>query len=355
MKYVISKRILATLLSAVLLAGLSPMSVSAAEEKRLIGTNSTSSSTEKETSTSTRGITGKTLVSTAKDFPTVSEEFLAEVKGKKSVTEAQLKKYAVEYNLPGPYMQRFFKNHFVFKDGTGKYTYIPVSKTLAKNKYNWKNLVHTSKEIKYKSDSLNGIKGIDVSTYQGNIDWKKVKADGVKYAIIRLGYRGYGTGALMIDDYYHQNMKNAKAAGVKVGVYFYSQAVNVEEAVEEAELVLKNIKNYELDYPVVFDIEDAPSRNARTAGMSKKTATDITIAFCERIKKAGHHPMVYANSRWFVSRLDMSRLTKYDKWLAQYYEIPFFPYQFQMWQYTGKGRVNGIKGDVDMNISFKNY
>lgn len=350
------KRIAAIFLAAAMMTSLSASVF--AEGGRLLPEKGASSAEETETqskSSSSGSISVSNLQKGAKGNASVSDDFLMEIKGKKSISKNQFKKYAVEFQLPTTYVQKFIKDEFVFKAGNA-FTYIPVNSKLAKNKYNWNNLVHKkSGEIQYRSENLNGIKGIDVSTHQGNIDWKKVKADGVKFAIIRLGFRGYGTGKVLIDDKFHQNMKGATANGIKVGVYFYSQAISTAEAVEEAEMVLKNIKGYELDYPIVFDIEDAGAKNARTNGMSVKKATDITIAFCERIKKAGHHPMIYTNSRWFVSKLDMTRLTKYDKWLAQYYNTPFFPYQFQIWQYTGKGRVNGIRGDVDMNISFKNY
>ena len=346
------RKIVSIFAAAMLLLSM-PTGVLADEEISLLDSEVEAVETTDSTSSSTS--ISITQLKKYADLYEVPQEFLDELKGKKSITRNQLKKYAVEFQLSANYVQRYIKDEFVFRQGK-TYQYVPVNQKLAKNKYNWNNLKYLkNNEIQYRSETLNGIKGIDVSTHQGTIDWKKVKADGVKFAIIRLGYRGYGTGKLMIDNYFHKNMKGAKAAGIKVGVYFYTQAISTKEAIAEADLVIKNLKNYDLDYPVVYDIEDAGAASARTNGLSTKKATDNVIAFCDRIQKAGYRPMIYANSVWYNTRLDMTRLTKYDKWLAQYLKIPFFPYQFQIWQYTGKGRVNGIKGDVDMNISFKNY
>lgn len=339
-------------LSAVICAATVATCLPAPASARLLKkADSDSSSSSEKGSTSGGSISVAELKKVAKNSNvyTVDADFLGVIGKKKSITVSALKKYAVEYQLPAQYVQRFIDDSFVLKSGTG-YIYRPVSKSLAKNKYNFDKITSSSREKKYPG----AIKGIDVSEFQGKIDWKKVKADGVKFAFIRLGYRGWGTGKIVMDQYYETNMKNATKAGVDVGVYFYSMAVNTAEAVEEAKLVLKNIKPYELDYPVVIDLEDA-AYNQRTANLSKKQLTDIAIAFCNTISKAGHHPMIYANTTWFTGKLDMSRLTKYDKWLAQYYEVPFFPYKFEILQYGYTGRVNGIKGNVDMNLAFKKY
>lgn len=354
------KRLFCTFLSAAAVLALAAAPVSAAESRRLLnppssGGSGSSGSGGSIIHNSGASITVKSLNSVAKDY-NVSEDFLDEIAKKKSITQGALKQYAVKYQLPVQYVQRFFDDCFVFKSGTN-YQYLAINDSLAKNTYDWDNIVkYDNNEWKY---IVNGrskaYKGIDVSEFQGEIDWKKVKADGVKFAFIRLGYRGYGTGKLVMDQYFHQNMKNAIAAGIDVGVYFYSQATSAAEAVEEAELVLQEIRGYDLAYPVVFDIEDAPSANARTAGMSATTATNLTRAFCDTIANAGYRPMIYTNSRWFASRLDLTKLKSYDKWLAQYYVYPFFPYKFQILQYTHQGRVNGIKGNVDLNLCFVNY
>ena len=217
-------------------------------------------------------------------------------------------------------------------------------------------LTYNDGEIQYDHNGITALKGIDVSKYQGNIDWKAVKADGVSYAFIRAGLRGYGaSGMISSDPYCEKNLKGASEAGVDIGVYFYSQAISKAEAIEEAEFVLDAIEGYEIKYPIVFDLEEVAAEGARTAGMTAQQITEVTIAFCERIKQAGYTPMIYGNIDWMAEHLILSELTEYDKWFAQYFNKPFFPYEFQIWQYTASGKVDGIKGNVDLNLCFKNY
>ena len=184
---------------------------------------------------------------------------------------------------------------------------------------------------------------------------EKVKASGVEYAILRLGYRGMNEGTLELDPYYKENIKKATAAGVKVGIYFFSQAKNTEEAVEEAEFVLENIKGYEIAYPVVFDTEEVTTYDARANGLTRAERTDCCIAFCEKIKEAGYTPMIYANTRYMVMGLELERLNDYDKWFAYYGTSHTFPYAFTMLQYSDTGRVPGIEGAVDLDVSFVDY
>jgi GH25 family lysozyme M1 (1,4-beta-N-acetylmuramidase) len=129
----------------------------------------------------------------------------------------------------------------------------------------------------------------------------------------------------------------------------------VEEAVEEAQFVMENIRPYNVTWPIVLDIEDAASATARTADLTQQQRTDHAIAFCETIKENGYTPMLYCNIRWFIEKLDISRITEYDKWFAQYFHKPFFPYAFQIWQYSSTGEIEGIKGNVDYDISFIDY
>ena len=268
-----------------------------------------------------------------------------------------IKKFAESSRDKYEFLQRFFDDTFVY-NWDGETLYIPVDDTLPMNNYNWDNLVlqdKNYKEYEYQEYGVTKtIKGIDVSKHQGKIDWEKVAADGVEYAFIRVGYRGYGTGKALEDEFFHQNAKGANEAGVPIGAYFFSQAINTEEAVEEAEMAIEALKDYDIAYPIAIDLEDVPD-DSRTSEMTREEFTDVAIAFCEKIKEAGYTPMIYCNSRWFTLNLDLSRLTEYDKWFAQYYNRPFFPYDFQIWQYTSAGKVDGIDGDVDLNISFVRY
>ncbi|MDE6912301.1 MAG: glycoside hydrolase family 25 protein, partial [Lachnospiraceae bacterium] len=198
-------------------------------------------------------------------------------------------------------------------------------------------------------------KGIDVSKYQGNIDWPAVASDGVEYAFVRLGLRGYGSGKLVLDEYFDQNMRGAKDAEIKTGVYFFTQAITVEEAIEEADYVLENITGYDVSYPIVFDVEMITNDDGRANDLSQKDRTDIAIAFCDRIKAAGYTPMIYGNVKCFTKLLDMTRLNDYEKWYAFYDDYMYMPYEVGIWQYTEKGKVAGINTGVDLNISYKEY
>lgn len=211
----------------------------------------------------------------------------------------------------------------------------------------------------FKNYYIDGVKanktGIDVSYHQGDIDWEAVKADGVDFAMLRLGYRGYESGQINVDERFHEYAEGALAAGLDIGVYFYSQAVTAEEAVEEAEAVLAEIGDYEIMYPVVFDWEIVGEESARTNDVSADALNECAAAFCNRIARGGHIPMVYSVKRMALTKFDMSRLAGFDFWLAEYRDIPEYPYCFTMWQYASDGHVNGIEGEVDLNMSLVDY
>lgn len=193
--------------------------------------------------------------------------------------------------------------------------------------------------------------GIDVSKWQGNIDWDKVKGAGIEFAIIRAGYRGSVTGSLVEDPYFVTNMKGASASGVPVGVYFFTQAVNEVEAVEEASAVLQLVKEYKLEYPIFIDTEGAGG-NGRADGLDMETRTLVCEAFCRTIENAGYEAGVYGSRNWYNNRLYADKLDKYFIWLAEYRSIPLYQGYYQMWQYTSKGKVNGIEGNVDLDIYY---
>lgn len=193
--------------------------------------------------------------------------------------------------------------------------------------------------------------GIDVSKWNGDIDWDRVKNAGVQFAIVRAGYRGSVTGSLVEDPLFAANMKGASASGIPVGVYFFTQAVNEVEAVEEASTVLKLIREYNLDYPVFIDTEGAGG-NGRADGLDVETRTLVCEAFCRTIENAGYEAGVYGSRNWYNHNLQTDRLQNYDIWLAEYRSVPLYQGYYNMWQYTSKGRIDGISGNVDMNISY---
>lgn len=193
--------------------------------------------------------------------------------------------------------------------------------------------------------------GVDVSHHQGTIDWKKVKEDGYEFALIRIGLRGYGEeGQVRMDKEFAKNIKNAQAAGIETGVYFFSQAVNEKEAKEEAEFVIKNLKKYQIQLPVAYDLEHIRGEKGRTDSVTGEQFTKNTKAFCQKIKKAGYEPLIYCNMFWEAYELDLSQLAEYPVWYADYEARPQTPYHFEFWQYSGTGHVKGISGNVDTNM-----
>ncbi len=252
-------------------------------------------------------------------------------------------------------LREFFPDEVVLVD-KNQYYFFPVVDTLAQNTYAQGEFVLNDEGFMeyYENQQLLSHKGIDVSKYQEKIDWKEVAGSDIEYAFIRLGIRGYTEGEILEDDRFEYNINGALDNNIEVGVYFFTQAISVEEAKEEADFVLDALEGYDITYPVVLDVEAVTNDNARTLGLTKEERTKYCIAFCERIKQAGYQPMIYGNLKTFILMLDLEQLEEYDKWFAHYDEQYYFPYQFKVWQYTDSGQVPGIEGDVDINISFEN-
>ena len=197
--------------------------------------------------------------------------------------------------------------------------------------------------------------GVDVSEHQGEIDWQAVAEAGIDFAVIRIGGRLMQSGTIFEDKHFRANLEGAKAAGLKVGVYFFSQALNAQEGLEEAEFVLGLLDGVELDYPVVCDWEYLGGNTARTYGAEPAEITAGIDAFCARVEEAGYRGMLYFNAYCGYIKMDLRELTDYDFWYAQYSDVPSYRYHFQMWQYSSSGQVDGIDSDVDLNISFVPY
>ena len=196
--------------------------------------------------------------------------------------------------------------------------------------------------------------GVDVSAFQGDIDWEKVADSGIRFAIIRLGYRGWGKAGKMVEDpFAKQNLAGASDAGIEVGAYFFSQALNIQEVDEEIEFLLNILGDTYLDMPIILDWEipaTGSDAKPRTAGVDARTLTDCLLHFCQVMEGKGYQPMVYFN--WSQSRnlLFLHELEDYPFWLALYQDRMTYPYRVEMWQYTCTGRVPGIQGDVDINV-----
>lgn len=217
----------------------------------------------------------------------------------------------------------------------------------------------SKKDADEESSGNSGIKklegalfGIDVSKWNNDIEWPKVKEAGVKYAIIRCGYRGSQTGVIVEDPYFRTNIENATKEGIPVGIYFFSQAVSEREAVEEASAVMSLIKDYDITYPVFLDSESAGGKG-RADELDVVQRSKAADAFCETIRSGGYKAGIYASRNWFNNRLDISKMSKDNiTWLAEYADKPTYGATYHIWQYSSAGRIPGIEGRVDMNMSY---
>lgn len=227
-----------------------------------------------------------------------------------------------------------------------------------KNTYVNENFKTDENNIKeyYVDGKIASSQGVDLSEYQDEIDFEIAKNAGIDFAMLRIGGRGYGDdGVLFEDKMFDTFYEDAKAAGLKVGAYFFSQATSPEEAIEEADYVIELLDGRELDYPVAFDWEQIEDDTARTDNVDSKGLTYSAEAFCDEIVKQGYKSMIYSNTYLMYYLYDLETMKNYDFWVADYGEYPSMYYGFSMWQYTIEGQIPGIEGTVDLNINFKNY
>jgi GH25 family lysozyme M1 (1,4-beta-N-acetylmuramidase) len=219
--------------------------------------------------------------------------------------------------------------------------------------YDWSLMKEDGDLRSYEDEYYTSLQGVDVSAHQEEIDWVKVKESGIQFAYIRAGYRGYTEGGLYRDAYFEQNMKGAKDAGLLTGVYFFSQAVTVQEAEEEAEFMAEIIGDHEVDLPVVFDMERPENGDVgRTEILSRQEQTASAVAFLKKAAEAGFETMIYDSAYLFETDYDLPSLQRVRKWVAHYDERPGYPYDFEIWQYTADGDIEGISGGADLDIMF---
>ena len=207
----------------------------------------------------------------------------------------------------------------------------------------------------YVSDTVTAKLGVDISSHQGAIDWDALSQSPVDFVILLAGYRGYGNGSVNLDTSFADNLAAARNAGLGVGIYFFSQALSPEEAEAEAHTVLSQLGDYQIDYPIYFDWEPISDDNARTATISASEITACAKRFCETIESSGYKAGVYFNLAMAQSYYHLTDLMEYEFWLAEYQDVPTYPYTFGMWQYSNEGSVPGISTTVDMNLCFKAY
>ena len=248
--------------------------------------------------------------------------------------------------------------HTLVKTSDGKEEWVLISPYLTKNTYDFKNLSENANLRKYTD---NGKKisyvGVDISKHNGKVNFNSIKAAGIDFVMLRLGARGYSTGQISLDDNFVENMEAAIEAGLDIGVYFYSQAISQEEVLQEANFVIQNLEPYRahITYPVAFDMENVANDKARIDGLSRDDKTSIAITFLSGIQTAGYAPMIYGNKEWLIKNVDLAKLQDYDVWLSQEQDVPDYPYQFAMWQYTTTGVLNGVTGDASLNLCFVSY
>ena len=205
----------------------------------------------------------------------------------------------------------------------------------------------------YEDDKYESVAGVDLSVYQGDVDFSKVKNAGFDYCMLRVGYRTYGGGVVTADANFETYVSDALKNDLDVGVYFFTSAISTAEAKEEAQFVLDAIKPYNITYPVVVDVEEIVSGTSRQESLSVEELTEIVKTFCETIEDAGYDIMIYSNLKGFIANVNLEELEDYDKWFANYDTTPYYPYKFTMWQYSQSGSVDGIDGDVDLDIYLK--
>ncbi|MDO5154659.1 MAG: glycoside hydrolase family 25 protein [Eubacteriales bacterium] len=245
-------------------------------------------------------------------------------------------------------------SYIIVTDKFGEVQKIKISPNISRHSWDFSNLETDSNVKRYVTeDGFSSKVGVDVSEHQGFIDWERT-SKAVDFAMIRVGYRGYGAkGGLVEDGYFSTNIEDATANGVPVGVYFYSQATSYEEGVEEANFVLSRIADYHLSYPIVLDREDPMVEDARTNDMSKEQHTQAALGFLETIRNAGYTPMMYTYRTYYSLYVDIESVYQYPIWYAQYADEPDWPYEFNIWQYTESGEIPGISGPVDLNLQMK--
>lgn len=248
--------------------------------------------------------------------------------------------------------------HTLITNPDGTEEWVLISPYLTKNTFDFTKMGDKAGLKQYME---NGRKisyvGVDISKHTGKVYFPSLKAAGVDYVMIRLGSRGYTTGQITLDENFKENIEGAIEAQLDVGIYFYSQAVSQDEAVQEANFVVQNLEPYRahVKYPVAFNMGFVSNDKSRIEGLSREDKTTVTISFLDAVRASGYVPMIYGDKEWLLKEVDLTKLQDYDVWLSQEEEIPDYPYRYAMWQYNTDGVLNGIDGGADLNICFVSY
>lgn len=248
--------------------------------------------------------------------------------------------------------------HTLITNRNGEEEWVLISPYLTKNTIDYTQIEEKAGLKRYmENGKKTSYVGVDISKHTGKVNFNGIKTAGVDYVMIRLGSRGYSTGQIVLDENFKENIEGAIEAELDIGVYFYSQAVSPEEAIQEANFVIQTLEPYRahVKYPIAFDMEFVSNDKSRIEGLSREDKTTVTATFLEGIKAAGYVPMIYGDKEWLIKEVDLAKLQSYDVWLSQEEDIPDYPYLYTMWQYDTDSVVNGIDGGADLNICFVSY
>lgn len=242
----------------------------------------------------------------------------------------------------------------VYDDGREEWA--DINQYLTKNDYKPSGFVLKNGLLGYYENNKKiSTVGVDISKAYDYVDFNELKKSGIDYVMISLGGRGYASGELYLDDYFEENMTRATQAGLDIGVYFFSSAITLDEAVEEAHFVSENLVPYTIKYPVAYYTEDVKRQESRNDGLDKMTRTNIALAFMETIEEEGYSTILYGTKAWLIKKFSLGSMMKTDVWLSQYGDLPDYPYEFVMWRYSNTGKVSGISGYANLNICFVDY
>ena len=246
--------------------------------------------------------------------------------------------------------------HLAVVGDDGKKRYYEILKDVKKNDYDFDNcLTNMDGQVSYKDSKREAVVGVDLSKYNGNVDFSKLKAAGVKFAMLRLGSRGYGSGVITLDDKFVEYAQNAALNGIAIGAYFYSAAINETEAIEEANYIVGAVSGFNVKYPIAIDVEKVSGDTSRTENLTTAQRTAVVKKFCDTVKGFGYNPIIYASRDMLIADLDLNELADYDVWLSDENIPTDYPYRFSLWQYTKKGSVQGVDGNVDLDLSFVRF
>jgi len=242
----------------------------------------------------------------------------------------------------------------VAEDGTEEW--VDINPYLTKNSYDYTGLVYQYPIMKYYEDSEKVSKvGVSVSADDGDINFQKLKKAGVDFVMVRIGSRGYGSGDLLADDMFYENVNKATEAGMDFGVTFYSQAITKEEALEEADRVIEGLQGFTVVYPVAFDMEYVKNDTARVQGLSREQKTEIAKTFMDAVQQVGYKVILYGDKEWLIRKLDLTKLIAYDVWLSQEQDTPDYPYKYTMWEYTKNAKIDGMEEPAHLCVCLIDY